>query len=183
MNPRDRSAIYWGSWLPRLKFGLAVLLLSGCGAMEIDHLEGEPASAEPFSQPIIRRTHPAIAGLQRFVAAMQRHEPDLAYAQLSADTRKSLQTRASSAGVRGVDLLRLKKLPVGDSMRGAVPFDPLSMFVINDIATLQLVATSSDGANIEQKVQMTTKDGKSRVVLMRYEPYSWRIHQPAIAFP
>lgn len=183
MNPRNRRVIWFELKLVQFALCLGTVVVGGCGAMEIDHLEGEPASAEAFSQPILRRTHPAIAGLQRFVAAMQRNEPELAYAQLSADTRKSLQTRAGTAGIRGVDLLRLKKLPVGDSMRGAVSFDPVAMFVVNDIATLQLVATSSDGANVEQKVQTTSKDGKSRVVLMRYEPYGWRIHQPAIAFP
>jgi len=183
MNPRNRRANQFDRALVQCALCLGAVALDGCGAMEIDHLEGEPPSAEPFSQPIIRRTHPAIAGLQRFVAAMQRNQADLAYAQLSADTRKSLQARAGTAGIRGVDLLRLKKLPVGNTMQGAVAFDPVAMFVVNDIATLQLVATSNDGANVEQKVQMTTKDGKSRVVLMRYEPYSWRIHQPTIIFP
>lgn len=167
----------------RLLLTLACLTTVACAGPQLDRLAGEPASADKFTLPVARRTHPAIDGVQRFIAAIQQDDAERAWLQLSAETRKILQARAVLAGVRGVDLLRAHKLPVGDSMAGAIPFDPLAMFAVPQVKSLQLATTPQREDVVEQRVNLIADGGATRTILMRFEGYHWRIHQPDLKLP
>lgn len=177
------------SLLPRLLLPSLLLLPTACGGFVLDRLEGEPATANPFTEPVTKRTHPAIDGVQRFVVAVQRGESEAAYAQLSADTRKALHERARTAGVRGIDLLIQGKLPVGDSMAGAVAAAPLRLFALEDLDALQVVDTPSEGKIVSdakvtsQRVRLVSKSGRERTVEVRFEGYGWRLHHPSLVLP
>jgi hypothetical protein len=144
---------------------------------------GEPASADKFTLAMTRRTHPAIDGVQRFIAAMQQDDADRAWLQLSAETRKVLQVRAVAAGVRGVDLLRARKLPVDNSMTGAMPFDPVAMFAVAGVKSLQLATTPAREDVVEQRVNLIATSGATQTIVMRFEGYHWRIHKPDLKLP
>ena len=61
------------SILPALKaLIVAPLVLSACGSAQIERLSGEPAALDPYTLPTARRTHPAVDGCQRFIAAMRK---------------------------------------------------------------------------------------------------------------
>ncbi|MSP91634.1 MAG: hypothetical protein EXR79_07500 [Myxococcales bacterium] len=174
----------------------SLLVVPACGGFVLDRLEGEPTTTHPFTESVSQRTHPAIDGVQRFVVAVRRGESEAAYAQLSADTRKALQARAQEAGVRGIDLLIQGKLPVGDSMAGAIAADPLRLFALDDLDALQLVEAppsasigpggakvAVDPKAITQHVRLVGKSGRERTVEVRFEGYGWRLHHPSLALP
>lgn len=171
------------SFVHRLVLVAACALNVACGGAQLDRLVGEPAAADKYTLPVTRRTHPSIDGLQRFLAAMQLGDVDTAWQQLSAETRKALQARATPVGVRGVDLLRMRKLPLGDTMASAVPFDPVAMFALPDVETLQLQATPAKEDIVEQQVKITNKSKTVRTVVMRFEGYRWRVHLPELRMP
>ncbi len=171
------------TFLPRFLLLLACAATVACAGPQLDRLAGEPATADKYTEPVTRRTHPAIDGVQRFVAAMQQNDAERAWLQLSAETRKVLQQRAIAAGVRGVDVLRLHKMPVGDSMANAVPFEPLAVFAVPAVLTLQLATTPARDDAIEQRVNVAGTGGVNRTVVMRFEGYHWRIHHPQLQLP
>lgn len=154
-----------------------------CAGPQLDRLVGEPTAADKYTEPVTRRTHPAIDGVQRFIAAMQQDDAERAWLQLSAETRNVLQQRAIAAGVRGVDVLRLHRMPVGDSMANAVPFEPLAVFTVPAVLTLQLATTPAREDAIEQRVNISGAGGTNRTVVMRFEGYHWRIHHPKVQLP
>lgn len=158
---------------------MCLLVLSACGATELDGLTGEPPSVAPLTTPAQRRTHPAVDAVQRFIVAVSTDGAPRAWQLLSADTRKALQTRATPAGLQGVDLLRLRKLPAGDSLAKGVAFDPVAAFALTEIKTLQVVAA---GARDEElQIELTDQRGGKKTVQMRFEGYRWRIHKPEFA--
>ena len=159
-------------------FWLPLALLLGCGGPQLDRLVGEPASNDRFTTPVSNRVHPAIDSIQRFVAAMQQNDADRAWLQLSGETRKALQTRADLVGLRGVDLLRLHKLPTATSMTTAASFEPLTFFALPTVQSMQLAQTPPREDVVEQRVHMTGLGGASRTVVLRFEGYRWRIHRP-----
>lgn len=156
-------------------------LLAGCGTSLLERLDGDPASVDPWTQPTSRRTHPAVDGCQRFMVAVQRGDPSAMWNQLSADTQKALNDRGKPAGLRGIELLQWRKWPNGSSVADGVPFDPLQLFAIADVKTLQLVATPADDRVVAQRVELTDAAARKRTVTMRFEGYAWRIHNPALA--
>jgi hypothetical protein len=153
----------------------------GCGGTQLDRLEGDPPSTHAYTTPATDRVHPAVDGVQRFLAAMKAGNLDAAFRQLSRDTRQALDDRAAKANLTGTDLLRLGKMPVGNSLQGALPFDPIAVFVVPDVETFQVVPTPAD-AN-EQRLNVTGKGGRARELVLKFEGYGWRIHQPALPFP
>lgn len=157
---------------------LSALVLGACGSAQLERLSGEPSAIDPFTQPTARRTHPAVDGCQRFVAAMRGGDTAAAWGQLSVETRKALSARAALAGLRGVDLLAQRLLPQGDG--SAQPFDPLALFAVVEIRTLQLLATPADDSHVAQRLELTGADGAKRQVEMRFEGYAWRIHRPQL---
>lgn len=161
----------------------ALACLAACGGPQLDRLEGDPPSTHRFTTPLAARTHPAVDGCQRFVSAVVANEVDAAWLQLSSETRKALQQRAIAAGARGIDLLRLRRMPVGDSMQGAVPFDPLALFAVPNIQTLQLVPGPADDKAIDQRLRVVGEGERERDVTMRFEGYAWRIHHPSLKSP
>lgn len=164
----------------RLPLLLAALAwVAACGGPQLDRLAGEPQSADKFTVAATQRTHPAVDGVRRYVAAMELGEHDKAWQQLSSETRKALQAKASTVGLRGADLLRLGKMPVGATMTDAVPMDYLALFAVRGVKTLQVLAIS-DKSPPEQRVELGGKDG-ARVVTLRFESYAWRLHQPDLA--
>ena len=165
-------------------FALAlVALLASCGGIQLDRLANEPEGSEKFTLPVEapRRPHPAVDGVKRYIAAMQAGDAEKAWAQLSSDTRKAMQQKAAPLGLRGMDLLRLGKMPVGETMASAVPMDFLALFAVRGVKTLRVLAPP-DRTPPEQPVELTGKDG-SRVVTLRFEGYAWRLHQPDLAMP
>lgn len=167
-------------------------LLAACSSPVLDRLAGEPEVVAPLTQPVTNRTHPAVSGCQRFVLAVQRGQHDAAYAQLSDETRMALTTRAASMGLRGVDLLRLGKLPVPappaatDAPAEAPPtvaLEPLRLFAVPQIKTLQVLATPESDRFVEQLVELTDASGTKRTVALRFENYDWRLHNPTLAYP
>lgn len=164
--------IGWTAW--------ACLGATGCGAATLEQLEGEPASVQPFTAAVSRRTHPAVDGCQRFVAAMQRGDAAGAWGQLSADTKKALIARAKPAGLKGQDLLMLKKLPKDGKLDNGIEFDPLSVFALHDLRTLRLVATPPDDKVVAQSLEITDAAGHKRQVAMRFEGYAWTLHDPGL---
>ena len=171
---------------------LAGALLGGCSAPVLDRLSGEPEVVAPLTQPLTRRTHPAVSGCQRFVLAIQRGQFDAAYAQLSDETRMALTARAATLGLRGADLLRLGKLPVpappaatGDAPETAptVALEPLRLFVVPQVQTLQVLATPESERFVEQLVELTDASGAKRTVALLFENYDWRLHHPTLAYP
>lgn len=161
---------------------VATVFASGCGAIALDRLDGEPASTHHLTRPLTERVHPAVDGCQRFVLAIQTGDAEAAWAQLSSQTRKALHDRAKSANLRGVDLLRLRKLPVGEGEAGTVPFDPLRVFVVPQVKTLQVVATPED-ATVSQRLELTDASGAKRQVTLRFENFAWRLHHPELSVP
>lgn len=171
---------------------LAAVLLGGCSAPVLDRLAGEPEVVAPLTQPLTGRTHPAVSGCQRFVLAIQRGQFDTAYAQLSDETRMALTARAAALGLRGADLLRLGKLPVpappaaaGETADAAptVALEPLRLFVVPRVQTLQVLATPESERFVEQLVELTDAGGAKRTVALRFENYDWRLHHPTLAYP
>ena len=160
---------------------VAFAALSACGGPQLDRLSGEPQAADKFTLSATRRTHPAVDGVQRYVAAMELGDHDKAWQQLSSETRKALQAKAAEVGLRGADLLRLGKMPVGATMADAVPMDFLALFAVRGVKTLQVLAIS-DKSPPEQRVELGGRDG-ARVVTLRFESYAWRLHQPDLALP
>lgn len=160
-----------------------VALLLACGGPQLDRLEGEPASTHPYTVPVTARVHPAVVGMQRFVGAMRQGAVDVAWGQLSEDTRKALQKRAAAAGVDGLEILRRGRMPVGDSMQGAVPFEPLVLFAVREIKTLQVLPPREGTTVVEQPIELTAATGAKRVVVMRFESFGWRIHHPDLKMP
>lgn len=156
-------------------------LLAACGGPQLDRLASEPDGAEKWTQPVTRRTHPAVDGVQQFIAAMQTSDSEKAWMQLSSDTRKALQQKAAPLGLRGPDLLRMRKMPVGETLASAVPMDFLALFAVRGIKTLR-VLPGPDTTPPEQPVELTGLDGV-RVVTLRFEGYAWRLHQPDLAMP
>lgn len=180
----------------RATFGRAsfVLLLAcvGCSTPVLERLSGEPEVVSPLTQPMTKRTHPAVSGCQRFVLAVQQGQFDSAYAQLSDETRMALTARAASMGLRGPDLLRLGKLPVpappvaaGEAAEAAptVALEPLRLFAVPQIQTLQVLATPEADRYVELLVELTDKSGTKRTIAMRFENYDWRLHHPTLAYP
>jgi hypothetical protein len=154
----------------------------GCGSIALDRLEGEPASTHAFTSPQGKRTHPAVDGVQRFVRAVQQGEAEAAWEQLSLATRKSLHSRAKQAGMRGIDLLIRKQWPVG--VASSVPFEPLTVFAVPAVVTLQPVGTPDEGADVvQQRVKLGAEGGGERIVTLRFEGHAWRLHQPVIDLP
>lgn len=171
---------------------LTAALLGGCSAPVLDRLSGEPEVVAPLTQPLTRRTHPAVSGCQRFVLAIQRGQFDAAYAQLSDETRMALTARAATLGLRGADLLRLGKLPVPAPPAAAegtaetaptVALEPLRLFVVPQVQTLQVLATPESERFVEQLVELTDASGAKRTVALRFENYDWRLHHPTLAYP
>ena len=156
-------------------------LLASCGGTQLDRLANEPEGAEKLTLPVTRRTHPAVDGVQRFIAAMQTDDAEKAWVQLSSDTRKAMQAKAAPLGLRGTDLLRLGKMPVGETMASAVPMDFLALFAVRGVKTLR-VLPPPDKTPPEQPVELTGKNG-TRIVTLRFEGYAWRLHQPDLAMP
>jgi len=167
----------------QLFFVLVGVLTVACGGLQLDRLAGEPTAADAFTLPVTRRAHPAIDGVQRFIAAMQQNDAERAWQQLSAETRKVLHQRAVVAGVRGVDVLRLRRIPVDDSMANSVAFDPLSVFTVPGVQTLQLATTPAREDAVEQRVNLSGAGGTNRMVVMRFEGYHWRIQHPQVQLP
>jgi hypothetical protein len=172
-----------------MRYFLATLiLLTACGGVALDRLEGEPASTHAFTVPQSTRTHPAVDGVQRFVRAAQQGEDEAAWEQLSLATRTSLHSRAKMAGMRGIDLLIRKLWPVGAAAatnpNESVPFEPLTVFAFPAVATLQLVDTPDEGGDIvQQRVKLRAEGGGERIVTLRFESHAWRLHQPVIDLP
>jgi len=172
----------------RIRAALALAVLgvaaTGCGGAQLEELQGEPASVKPHTVPVSRRTHPAVDGCQRFVAAMRRGDVAAAWGQLSGDTRAALVKRAQLAGLKGQDLLLLKKLPratdKGTALDQAADFDPVAVFALGDLKTLQLVATAPDDRNIAQDLEIGDAAGHKRRVAMRFEGYAWTLHDPSL---
>jgi hypothetical protein len=160
---------------------LALAFTVGCGGTQLDRLEGDPPSTFAYTTPASDRVHPAVDGAQRFLAAMKAGNLDDAFRRLSRDTRQTLDDRAAKANLTGTDLLRLGKMPLGTSLEGALPFDPVAVFVVPDVETFQVIPTPGD-AN-EQQLNVTGKGGRSRELVMKFEGYGWRIHQPVLPFP
>jgi hypothetical protein len=157
---------------------LATVVLSACGSAQIERLSGEPTAIDPYTLPTARRTHPAVDGCQRFIAAVRKGDSASAWGQLSLDTRKALSVRAALAGLRGVDLLQQRILP--QESGAPQPFDPLATFAVAEIKTLQLLTTPADEASVAQRLELTGADGGKRQVDMRFEGYAWRIHRPQL---
>ncbi len=157
---------------------MLALLATACSPAQIERLSGEPTATDPWTQPTARRTHPAIDGCQRWIAAVRRGDSAEAWGQLSLNTRKALSARAALAGLRGVDLLEQRKLPKEGG--SAVDFAPLALFAVPDVKTLQLVATPANDKVVAQLVELTDKSGSKRTVTMRFEGYAWRLHQPEL---
>ena len=158
--------------------------LVGCGGAQLEELTGEPATVKAYTVPVSRRTHPAVDGCQRFVAAMQRGDVAAAWGQLSGDTRASLVRRAHLAGLKGQDLLLLKRLPratdKGTALDNAVAFEPVTVFAVQDLKTLQLVTTAPDSKSIAQDLEIGDGAGHKRRVAMRFEGYAWTLHDPTL---
>lgn len=169
---------------------LATVLAFGCAAPELERLEDEPPSADRFTLSQMRRTHPAIDGCQRFLVALTDRQYQLAYRQLSADTRKALTLRAQAAGWTGEDVLRMSKIPVRRSTEAeaaagtqpeTAPFDAESTFALPDVQTLQSMATAATGTSVvEQRLSVKNGKGQSRELIMRFEGLAWRIHNPEL---
>ncbi len=164
-----------------LVLGLAA---ASCGGAQLEELQGEPASVKAHTVSVSRRTHPAVDGCQRFVAAMRRGDVAAAWGQLSSDTRAALVKRAQLAGLKGQDLLLLKKLPratdKGTALDQAAPFDPVVVFALADLKTLQLVATAADDRVVAQDLEIGDGAGHKRKVAMRFEGYAWTLHDPSL---
>jgi len=167
-----------------LLFALGLAMAAACGGPQLDRLEADPAATHRFTRPLAARTHPAVDGAQRFVAAAQRGDVEGQWQQLSNETRRALQQRGQGAGVRGVEVLRSRKLPVSESMAGAIAFDPLVLFAVPGVQTLQLVPGGDPGVKaVEQRISMVGAGGRARVVTMRFEGYFWRLHHPELTLP
>lgn len=182
---------------------LVAVAAAGCATPVLDRLSGEPETTAVWTQPITKRTHPAVAGCQRFVLAVQRGAVDDAWSQLSQETRQALSSRAALIGLRGPDLLRLRKLPIppvaeakdpaddlakttpapADVATPTVALDPLRLFVVADVKTLQVLATPESDRYVEQLVELTDVSGSKRTVALRFESYGWRLHHPTLAYP
>jgi len=158
---------------------IAPWAIAACGGVEVERLDGDPASVERFTAPTIRRTHPAVDGCQRFVAAALAEDPSGMWNQLSKATQQALDARAKAAGLRGIELIQQRSLPKAD---GGAPeaFDPIAVFAVRGLKTLQLVATPDDDKVVAQNLHVVG-DGAARVVTMRFEGHAWRIHNPALA--
>lgn len=154
---------------------------AGCSATEVERLEGDPPAVAAFTVPVSRRTHPAVDGCQRFVAAVRAGDSAAAWNQLSGDTQKALNGKGKPAGLRGVELLQWRRWPKGDTMQGGEAFDPLALFAVTQVNTLQLVATPADNHNVAQNLELTDVANRKRTVHMRFEGFAWRIHNPALS--
>jgi hypothetical protein len=154
-------------------------LFTACAAPELERLDDEPASTEHLTLPQSRRTHPAIDGCQRFLVALREGHYETAFRHLSSDTRKAMTLKAQAVGWQGDDVLRQGKIPISQDVKLAAPFDPVAIFALPSIQTLQLLATPSSGSStVEQRIRIKSVDGKARDVTMRFEGLAWRIHNP-----
>ncbi|MBM4343641.1 MAG: hypothetical protein FJ100_09725 [Deltaproteobacteria bacterium] len=161
---------------------LAAVVL-GCGATAIERLDGDPESVHPFTLATGRRTHPAVDGCQRFAAAVQQGDVSAMWNQLSFDTQRALNDRARPVGLRGIELLQWKRFPsVVDgkaTLEGGKPFEPMGLFLLPSVQTLQLVPTSAQDRVVAQ--DLVISDGaRKRTVTVHYEHYAWRIHNPTL---
>lgn len=171
-------------WKRRSLGAAALLFALGCGGVELERLDGDPKTVDEYTQPTMRRVHPAVDGCQRFLAAVGRGDTLGAWNQLSFDTQKALSERGKAVGLKGIEVLQWRKLPIeaggAKTMEGAPAFDPAELFALPGIQTLQLVATPADDRAVVQNVELAGAGGRKKTVVMRYEQYAWRIHNPSL---
>jgi hypothetical protein len=155
-------------------------LLAACSATPLERLQGEPEAAKAWTAS--NRTHPAVDGCQRFVAAARRRDGAAMWAQLSSETKQALSERAKTVGLRGIDLLTLQRLPIEGSLERGKPFEPLKVFAFAALRSLQRVASDDDSRTdlIGQALELTSSDGQKRRIQMRFEGDAWTIHDPTL---
>jgi len=172
----------------RKAIAAAALVLGACSGPALEPLINEPAAAASLvaesRKGMAARGDPAIAALDRFVAACQASRNEDAYTGLSVATRRALRTRAAGAGLRGIDLFRKRAMPAGEDPDKLEPFDPLGFFLGGAPKKVELAGArrsefeESEGRTVEVQLQLESPRGPRRVT-MRFEGTRWRLHAPA----